>query len=145
MTETRPDVADQAEATGQATASGDAVLDTLLREAVRLFRDPVPSVRQTATEKLWDVWERLKTLDTANKKQGVATLIALAVPETAFQEVLNSEARALTAIGDDFHIRHFETNRVPLSHPTQYDYLFRRLYALIHLLLGARAAQRPGG
>lgn len=126
------------EAMGRLPTSGDATLDALLHDACQAFRDPAPTARQRATKKLWDAWERLKTLDDADKKRGMATHLARAAPGVPFRERLEAEAKALTDIGNDFHVRHFETSRTPLDHPAHFDYLFHRLYALIHLLLFTR-------
>jgi hypothetical protein len=54
--------------------SGDDVLDELLQEACRKFKDPAPQSLQDATEKLWDSWERLKALEDREKKESVKIL-----------------------------------------------------------------------
>lgn len=127
------------EAMGQLPTSGDATLDALLKAASDRFKDPAPSARADAIEKLWDAWERLKTIEVfGDKKASVTRLLELAAPEPAFRAQLEAEAKALTAIGNAFHIRHFETDKVELKSPAHFDYLFHRLYALIHLLLFSR-------
>jgi hypothetical protein len=116
--------------------SADARLDELLRDACAKFRDPAPSVRKEALERLWDSWERLKTLANApDKKRSVSRLLDGAAPEPTMREVLEAEARALTEIGNQFQIRHFERNKTPVGAPAHVDYLFHRLAALIRLLL----------
>jgi hypothetical protein len=62
LAETRP-VPLPLSAPGGLPHSGDDVLDQLLREAMNSFRDPAPAARQQAAERLWDAWERLKSLD----------------------------------------------------------------------------------
>lgn len=107
------------------------------------FKDVAPKSRAEATEKLWDAWERLKSIEVAgNKRMSVAKLLDNAAPEPMFRARLEDEARALTDIGNAFHIRHFETNKVALSGPEQYDYLFHRLFALMHLLLFTRSRDK---
>jgi hypothetical protein len=58
--------------------------------------------------------------------------------ESNFRLMLETEARALTEIGNSFHIRHFETDKVTIETPAQNDYLFHRLFALMQLLLFSR-------
>jgi hypothetical protein len=89
---------------------------------------------------LWDAWERLKTLETGRKKQSIESILAKASKDKAFRDMLNTEAMALTKIGNDFAIRHHETTKVHITEAAHYDFLFHRLFALIALLL--RATQR---
>jgi hypothetical protein len=127
-------------AMGTLPTSGDATLDTLLNDARLKFKDPAPKARSEATEKLWDAWERLKSLEVqGNKRLSVTRLLDRCSPEPEFRQLLEQEAQQLTAIGNRFHIRHFETDKVALVSPEHNDYLFHRLFALIHLLLFSRS------
>ena len=130
------------ESMGHLPESGDSTLDSMLREACRGFRDPAPVARKAAVERLWDAWERLKSIDASgNKSLSVQNLSQYAAHGTSFQSILESEARLLTEIGNDYHIRHFEQNRSAIASAELYDYLFHRMYALIHLFLFARAKE----
>jgi hypothetical protein len=118
--------------------SGDETLDELLQEACRKFKDPAPRSLQGAIEKLWDSWERIKTVELpGNKRNSIKMLLEQASNDISFREYLDQEAKALTEIGNKFHIRHFETDKLPLNQPEK-EYLFHRLYSLIHFLLLAR-------
>jgi hypothetical protein len=115
--------------------SDDDILDKLLQEACRKFKDPAPQSLQDAVEKLWDSLERLKTLeDPKDKKKSINMLLEKVTEDPLFRENLNQEAIALTAIGNKFQIRHFETDKISLSQK-QLEYLFHRLYSLIRFLL----------
>lgn len=116
--------------------SGDETLDELLQEACRKFKDPAPQSLQDATEKLWDSWERIKSLENPdNKKQSAKVLLEkAATDDMSFYNYLDREATALTEIGNKFQLRHFEVGKQPLT-PEQLDYLFHRLYSLIRFLL----------
>ena len=136
LTELRPVPPILFEAMGRLPPSGDTTLDTLLQDACAKFRDPAPKARSEAAEKLWDAWERLKSLEVqGNKRVSVEALLQKASPDPAFRAYLEAEAKSLTDIGNSFHIRHFETDRKPIAQPEQFDYLFHRLYALMHFLL----------
>lgn len=127
------------EAMGTLPSSGDHILDALLEDACKKFKDVAPKSRAEGTEKLWDAWERLKSMEVqGNKRLSVARLLDLCSPEPTFRLLLESEAKALTEIGNSFHIRHFETDKVTISQPEHNDYLFHRLFALMHLLLFSR-------
>jgi len=114
----------------------DAELDTLLESARSKYLDPDVEVRKEALEKLWDAWERLKTIEPgSDKKAQASALLDKAASEPIYRAVLETEARAATAIGNDFRIRHHETNKVELVDGEQVDYFFHRLFALVQLLL----------
>ena len=131
------------EAMGTLPPSGDYILDELLADACKKFKDATPKSRAEGTEKLWDAWERLKSIDVqGDKRMSVASLLEQCSPEPTFRAQLNSEAKALTEIGNSFHIRHFETDKVSINLPEQHDYLFHRLFALMHLLLFSRGRKQ---
>jgi hypothetical protein len=116
--------------------TGDPRLDELLRTAVVRFLSRNSSDRQDALEKLWDAFERLKTLELGGDKHASMTaLIDRAAPNSGLREHLSAEAKALTNIGNSFHIRHFEHGQEQLPGPGGVDYLFIRLVALIAFLL----------
>ena len=121
--------------------TGDHQLDDLLRTAQEKFIDPDPDTRREALEPLWDAWERLKTLDGHGDKRSRATAMLDAAAESGssrFREGLEKEAHNLTEIGNNLSIRHSETNQEPLAKSEHVDYLFYRLYSLIHLILRLR-------
>ena len=118
--------------------SGDAELDRLLETARTKFLSTDKAVRGESLEKLWDAWERLKTLGPGDKKASVVALLDTAAPAAKFRGVLENDALELTRIGNEFMIRHTETNKVPIDSSLHIDYLFHRLFALIWLLLQSR-------
>jgi hypothetical protein len=125
--------------TAQAFRTGDPALDGLLESARAKFLSPDPNVRREAIEKLWDAWERVKTLEPGlDKRASGKALLDKTADEPTFREVLEQEARTLTDVGNRFQIRHSETSQVPLQRNEHVDYLFHRLFALIWLVLRAR-------
>lgn len=115
----------------------DAAFNKLMKQAMKAFRDPDLSQRQRAVEKLWDAWERLKTLQGSDKKSGLAELLdRAALGNAAFRQTLEDEARALTDLGNrDFRIRHHEVDRVALDESSHLGYVFYRMLSLIGLLV----------
>jgi hypothetical protein len=116
--------------------TGDTTLDQMLTAAVNKIQDTNPAVRAEALEKLWDAWERLKTILSPDKKQGIGQLLQRAFLEPRLRERVDDEASALTRIGNDFMIRHSETTKIAIA-PEHVDYLFHRLLALMHTLIRA--------
>ena len=125
---------------GALPSSGDAILDELIRDATARFKDPAPATRKEGLERLWDAWERLKSLEVGGNKRVSVKVLLDSAATGQFRSVLEAEATALTAVGNSFQIRHFEAGKHAIDEATHVDYLFHRLFALIHLLLYARAS-----
>lgn len=120
--------------------TGDQTLDTMLEDSRVKFLNPASAIRRESLERLWGCWERLKSLENTNKKLSVESLLAKASPGTAFRTALNTEAQALTEIGNSFHIRHTEVSQAAVTDSAHVDYLFHRLYCMIQLLLSKRGS-----
>lgn len=115
--------------------TSDSDLDALLNSARRKFLDPDIDIRKESLEKLWDAWERLKTLEDSDKKKSIALLLERTSTEINFRARLDSEGLELTSIGNAFMIRHKETGKIPIQSNHQVDYLFHRLFSLVYLIL----------
>ena len=111
-----------------AFATGDAELDGLLETARDKFISRDPAVRREGLEKLWDAWERLKTVESGRDKKESVTALLDRVADGPMRERLECEARELTDIGNDFMIRHSEVDRHPLDDDRHVDYLFHRMF-----------------
>jgi len=119
-----------------APRTGDALLDEMLRDAATKFLSKDEADRQTALEKLWDAFERLKTLEPGgNKKASAGRMLDLALPQSRLRDEIEAEFHTLTKIGNTFHVRHFEHDKEPLPSSAALDYLFFRLIAVIALVL----------
>jgi AbiJ N-terminal domain 4 len=119
--------------------SGDSVLDGMVEESRRKFLSPDPRVRTESLERLWDAWERLKSLENpADKRRSIGVLLDKAASEAGMRNLIEAEARELTEIGNAFMIRHTEVNKTPIADIKHVDYLFHRMFAMITLLLKAR-------
>lgn len=119
-------------------STGDDGLDIMLETARQKFLDPDEGVRREALEKLWDAWERVKTVEPGADKRAQATTLmdrAAGSDGSKFRAMLEVEARELTTIGNSFQIRHSETTQEPLISADHVDYLFHRLFSLIRLVL----------
>lgn len=130
----------QAALVGARYDSTDSNLNEMLEESVSKFLNPEPSIRRDGLERLWDAWERLKSLqDPSNKKRSVKLLLDNASSEVKFRDLLEGEAKTLTSIGNTFHIRHAEVTQTHLEKPTHLDYLYHRLFTFIQMLMAENA------
>ncbi len=115
--------------------TNDAKLNELLSEATSAFVLPKRQDRFRATEKLWDAFERIKTYCHVDKKTSIEQLIKIVSNGNApLEKHLDSEAKELTAIGNNFQIRHFEQGKQEINDDHHLDYLFHRLLSLINLM-----------
>ena len=117
--------------------TGDAFLDELLESARQKFLAPSEDDHRDALEKLWDAWERLKTVDVGDKKLGSQKMLdeAAGLDQSKFRALLEQEAVSLTNAGNSLHIRHSETVQERLKTSAHVDYMFHRMFALINLIL----------
>lgn len=116
--------------------TSDNILNQMLTQACLKFLNPSIAIRRESLERLWDSWERLKTiLNPDNKKQSISQLLERCSPEQAFRDLLNSEAKSLTNIGNSFQIRHSEVGQVIVNQSDHIDYLFHRLFCFIQLAI----------
>lgn len=121
--------------------TGDRTLDNMLEECRLKFSDRSPLVRREALERLWDAWERIKSLaDPSDKKRSIKITLDATASEPLLRARLEEEATELNSIGNSHLIRHSEVNQVPVIDLDHIDYLFHRLFAMIQLLLRKKAA-----
>lgn len=112
-------------------------LKDLLEEAISLYKDPNTAKIKDATEKLWDAFERLKTYYiTLDKKVSADKVVTDAASGNAdVKSLLNDEFFALTKIGNNYRIRHHETDKIEITDINHYEYFFNRCLSVISLVL----------
>lgn len=112
-------------------------LKNLLDEAVTLFKQPNPAMRNDAVEKIWDALERLKTYYMGlDKKTSVTKIVKdMSNGQPAFEQIFDTEFAALTKIGNNFRIRHHETNKIDIQDIWHYEYFFNRCLAFIAMAI----------
>lgn len=116
--------------------TGDELTNKLLKDSINFFKETDRTNRSTGLEKLWDSWERIKTLEDHDKKTGVEKLLKKGIANEELRKEIEYEAKILTNIGNHFQIRHFEQDKIRLN-DEDVDYLFYRLFNLIlRLLMG---------
>lgn len=109
----------------------------LLKDAIALYKTPNSAARQDSVEKIWDAFERLKTYYTSmDKKQSSEKIIKdMSMSDSNYENLFNKEFGELTSIGNNFRIRHHETNKINIPDQRYYDYLFNRCLSLIALAI----------
>ena len=113
-------------------------LKELIEQASELYRSNNVSDKQIAVEKLWDAFERLKTYyGSGNQKKASITRIVaeMANGNENYTELFDEEFTKLTKLGNDYRIRHHETDKKDIIDNNYYDYFYQRCFALINLAL----------
>lgn len=107
----------------------------LTEEAIKRHMQPTASSQKDAVEKIWDAFERVKTIYTGlNKKASAEKLIDEISGDTdGFADILNREFAELTKIGNEYRIRHHETDKKEIRDIRHYNYLFNRCLSVIIL------------
>lgn len=112
----------------------DLELSKLISQACSKFKSHIIEERKISLEKIWDAFERIKTQLDSDKKKSISKLINLSELSDLLKENIENEMLTLTQIGNNFQIRHSETDKTPITHHNEIDYLFHRCLSLINLL-----------
>ncbi|MDR0970609.1 MAG: hypothetical protein LBM67_08760 [Lentimicrobiaceae bacterium] len=112
-------------------------LKELIEQATLLYNNGNVSDKQYAVEKLWDAFERLKTYySTLSKKESTEKLISeMSNGNDSYKSLFDEEFKKLTTIGNQFRIRHHETDKIDITDNSYYDYFYQRCFALVNLSL----------
>lgn len=112
-------------------------LKELLNLALEKHLQPDTQAHKDAVEKIWAALERLKTYySSMDKKSSVEKIVNdMAGGQAAYISLFDEEFRALTRLGNDFRIRHHETNKIDITDIHHYDYFFNRCLSLISLAI----------
>jgi hypothetical protein len=116
--------------------TGDAECDRLLEYARTAVTNPSLERRRDGLEKLWDAFERMKTLEPGKDKHATAeAMLDRVVTGPVFRGFVGAEAKSLTDAGNALRIRHSETTQEILQNADEVDYLYIRMFGLVRLLL----------
>jgi hypothetical protein len=112
--------------------------DRLLEYARIAITSPSIDRRRDGLEKLWDAFERMKTLEPGCDKRATAeAMLDRVVSGPVFRNLLGAKTKSLTDAGNTLRIRHAEINQEILQNPDEVDYLYIRMFGLVRLLLRA--------
>lgn len=106
-------------------------LKELLQEANKYYDE---GNLRIAVEKVWDAFERLKTYysPTLDKKKSINRIICdMSSNKDPYKELFDKEFCELTAIGNNFRIRHHETTKTDIEDNRHYEYFYKRCISLI--------------
>ena len=114
---------------------GDDSLKGLICQADVLYNERNHDSLQLAVEKMWDALERVKTLfaDLDKKKSSMKVIEAIVGQSTSLISHLDAEFVELTKIGNQYQIRHFETDKELIISDELLKYLYVRCSALVNL------------
>lgn len=106
-------------------------LKELLQDATKYYDE---GNLQIAVEKLWDAFERLKTYysPTLDKKKSVNKIVEdMSGEQQPFKDLFENEFHELTALGNNFRIRHHEVTKIDIQDERHYEYFYKRCLSLI--------------
>lgn len=116
----------------ESSNSNDSSLKQLIDSAISFYLKPDESNVQIALEKIWDAFERIKTIYSPDKRESADKLIeVVSNGEENYKELLLIEFNQLTNIGNKFRIRHHETDKIEIVDVRHKDYLFNRCASLL--------------
>ena len=102
---------------------------------IMCWEEKIKYDKQIGLEKLWDSFERLKTyFENGKKKKQSADKVLEIISESFDKEFLENEFKNLTKIGNNYRIRHHETDKNELNNK-HINYFFFRMMSLIDLCL----------
>lgn len=111
-------------------------LKDLIETAIKYHKSKNQDDWKTATEKIWDAFENMKTYYSEDKKESLKIILKNIAPnEEDFRKLINDELLELTRIGNTYQIRHFETGKIEIKDLKHYDYFFNRCLSIINLTL----------
>lgn len=88
-----------------------------------------------ALENIWDAFERLKTIyANIDKKESIKKICENCATSLDFDNI-NSAFEELTYIGNNYQIRHFETNKKQITDNNTKVYLYFRMLTLITFVI----------
>lgn len=108
------------------------------------FGHTFPENCKDALEKLWDAFERIKTLEPGQDKKAQVTALLNKAAKGQYRSMLEAEATELTRIGNSFRIRHSETTQESLTRSAQADYLFHRMFSFLRFVLSVTGRASSG-
>lgn len=118
------------------TSSAEEELKNLILESKIYISKKGSREKKIGLKKIWDAFERLKTLECANKKSSVDKIIKkISSNQEEIEELINKEFIELTEIGNSYNIRHSETTQKKLPNSSFIEYLYFRMLSLVSLVL----------
>lgn len=121
--------------------TNDKDLNRLLNISYSKFKSPKIEVRKEALEKLWQAYERMKTVyaiedPSVDKKSSLKKLLeGISDDVEAISICLDKDMQDLTDAGNGMQIRHYEVGKIPITNDRHVDYLFFRMSNIIQLCL----------
>lgn len=106
-------------------------VEKLLNQSRDKILKPKLKDRQIAIEKLWDAFERLKTVVNPNKTKFIYDLFKDNPKE--FIKLMDNEGKQLSGIGNGYRIRHHEENKIELN-SEMLNYFYYRMASFISIV-----------
>lgn len=112
----------------------EGIKNLIIESKIYINKDSY-SEKKIALDKVWDAFERLKTIEDSNKKIFTEAIISKVSNTDEIQDLIKSEFKELTTIGNSYSIRHSEIKQSMLPDSHVIEYLYFRMLSLISLVL----------
>ena len=112
----------------------DTKINEIIEESKLYMRSDDLGQKQIALEKIWDAFERIKTVyeEEGSKKEKIENLIdKVSYGSETNKNMLDNEFSELTRIGNVYEIRHFEKGKQEIPSDGFREYLYFRMLSLI--------------
>ena len=113
----------------------DKELNALISDARDFIQKPGIQNKQAALMYIWGAFERMKTYYEEEDKKNSTKKIISKVSVELDTDLFDNEFKKLTYIGNNYRIRHHETNKKEIKDSDTVNYLFIRIYSLIDFCL----------
>lgn len=114
------------------TKTEDETLNDLVDKAKQFF---IKGEKQIALEKIWDAFERMKTVLAGKDKKDSANKLLDAISTELTKDFFEDEFKSMTTLGNEYQIRHHEQGKKAINENLCKEYLFFRMLSLIDFSL----------
>lgn len=92
--------------------------------------------KKIGLDKIWDAFERLKTMKSSDKKNSIERIIdEISGGDEELKLQMDEEFRLLTKIGNAYSIRHHEVDQKKFPNNKYIEYFYFRMLALVSFVL----------
>lgn len=117
------------------SSAEDEIKNLIMESKIYICKEEY-NEKKIGLDKIWDAFERLKTIEGTDKKDSINKIISyITNDDEELKSMIDTEFRKLTKIGNSYSIRHSEMNQKKLPNNEFIEYLYFRMLSLISCVL----------
>ena len=114
----------------------EQTLKSLIEEAFTYANSKSGNDLQRGLEKIWDAFERIKSMCHSDKKESISILLdRVSKGDETIRQDINQDMEALSKFGNTYQIRHFEKNKKEVPSDDLKLFYFNRCASIINLCM----------